>query len=261
MWCGGLAGEGQLASPYLFIELAGRLVYRPDSSERGVGGQTTGFPALRGVWRLRVALQDVFRLAVSARLHGQQTINTFYYQQTAGAGSAGFALAANLSQAVLAADWWPAYIDLHSDDWTVEKFAIQQLANTSPNGILSPTYEIDVVDVVGTQLGDSVTSSVAVVVRRRTETPGRSGMGRIYLAGFPAQWTLTSRINTDVVAYQQASDEFLANINVDLVNAGLTWSPRHFAAKQATLKATTIRSWTIDTVLRNQRRRQLGVGV
>lgn len=207
-----------------------------------------------------MAVLDVFRVAVIGRLHGQQVVNTFYYQQTAGSAGAGFALAANLGNAILAADWWSAYIDLHNEEWTAEKFAIQHIANLDPPGILSPTYDIDIVDVAGTEVGDSVVSSVAVVVRRKTETPGRSGMGRIYLAGFPAAWCTGSRINEVNAAYLAASGAFLASVNTDLVNAGVTWGMRHFAAKQALLKATVIRSWTIDAVLRNQRRRQLGVG-
>jgi len=208
-----------------------------------------------------MAVGDVWRLVARAVVHGQQTINTFYYEQTAGGGIADITNATNLANAVLAADWWDGYLALHSDEWTATTFGIQRVNNNNPGGTLSPTYDIDIVDADGTTAGNALPTSMAFVIRRRTNLAGRRGYGRIYLTGFPAAWEVDSVVNTGLAAFVTAKDLFINNANTDLINAGITWAPRHYAAKNDLIKATPIRQWAYDSVLRNQRRRQIGVGI
>jgi len=205
---------------------------------------------------------DTHRVAVIASLHAQETVNTFYYTQTAGVGLADLALAATLANGILASAWWTAYLALHSDEWTAVRFEIAQVSNVGPgHGLLSPTYEIDIVDADGTEVSSSLPSSMAFVVRRRTNLPGRRGYGRIYLCGFPVTWEVDSAVNTAHVDFVAAITPFLANVNADLINGGITWSPRHYSPSLDAVRANVIRQWAYDSVLRNQRRRQIGVGI
>jgi len=208
-----------------------------------------------------MAVGDVWRVVVRATIHGQQTINTFYYEQTVGGGIADITNATSLANAIFAADWWDGYVALHSDEWTATSMGLQRINNNDPGGTLSPTYDINTVDVSGTTAGGSLPSSVAFVIRRRTNLAGRRGYGRIYLTGFPSIWEIDSKVATASATFITAKDAFINNANIDLVNAGITWSPRHFAAKNPLVKATVIRQWAYDDVLRNQRRRQVGVGM
>jgi hypothetical protein len=205
---------------------------------------------------------DTFRVAVIAALHGQETVNTFFYSQTGGAGLENLALAQTLANGILASAWWPFYLSAHSDEWTAVRFEIAQVSNTGPgNNLLSPTWEIDITDADGTVVSSSLPSSMAFVIRRRTNLPGRRGYGRIYLCGFPVAWEVDSAVNTGLAAFTTFWTGFAANINADLISGAITWSPRHYAPSLGAVRAQVIRQWAYDSVLRNQRRRQVGVGI
>jgi len=209
-----------------------------------------------------MAIGDQWRISIIGRVHGQRTMNSFYYSQVGGAGLGGLALGLNLLNAVLASDWWDFYIDLHSNEWSaVEATTQQYLAVANKYTPQTPLYVHDVTDEVGGFVGDSLPTSVAFVVRRRTELAGRAGYGRIYLTGFPVTWEDDSLVDTADVNFSAAIVGLLANINLDLVNAGITWSPRHLGLSlPGGGSANIIREWTYDSVLRNQRRRQIGRG-
>lgn len=208
-----------------------------------------------------MAIQDVMRVAVLGVVHGQTTINTFYYEQTAGAGVEGEGQASNLANAILAATWWGAYIDLHSNEWSATKFQIAKVARTPPAVQLSPTYEVDIVDDVGDYVGGSLPTSIALVVKRKTDFGGRRGRGRIFLTGVPSDWEDDSRIDTADVNFSGAMTSLLSNLNATLTNATIEWQPRHYMPSHPTVLVGPIRVWQYDSVLRNQRRRQVGVGI
>jgi len=261
VWCGGVGWHDCHTPTPLFH-------FQPQHTLNGLEWLRTSTGTRAGLRSPRpcflgllMAIGDFFRASVLASLHGQTTINTFYYSQTVGTGVAEFALAANLANAILAADWWDGYLQLHVATWEATRINVQQIATTPPPGILSPTYDIDIVDAAGQATGISLPSSSAVVVRRRTTIAGRKGMGRIFLCGFPADWTENSVVLTEDAEFTAASGAFLAAINTDLVNTGITWSPRHYSPSALVTTAAPIRQWSFDSVLRNQRRRQVGVGV
>lgn len=208
-----------------------------------------------------MAVGDVWRVAVQATIHAQLTINTFYYQHTAGGAIADITTATSLVNAILGSAWWPFYLDMHSAEWVATVISPQRISDGDPTATLTPTYNIDIVDAPGTTGGGSLPSSMAFVIRRRTNLPGRRGYGRIYLTGFPLAWENDSIANLGVPAFVTAISGFIANANADLVNGANTWSPRHYAAKNTLTRATPIRQWAYDLVLRNQRRRQIGVGM
>lgn len=208
-----------------------------------------------------MAIQDVMRVAVRGVVHGQQTINTFYYEQSAGAGVEGEAQATNLANGILAATWWGAYIDLHSNEWSATKFDIAKVARTPPAVQLSPTYEVDIVDNDGDYVGESLPTSIALVVKRKTDFGGRRGRGRIFLTGVPLDWEDDSRIDTTDVNFDAAMTALLANLNATVTNATIEWQPRHYMPSHPTVLAGPIRVWAYDPILRNQRRRQVGVGI
>lgn len=209
-----------------------------------------------------MAVGDIFRVAVFGEIHGQQTVNTFYYDITAGGAGSPGVLATSLSNAILAADWWAAYVDLHSNEWTATKFQIAQVSNAGVPILLSPTYEINIDDEVGDYVGESLPTSVALVVKRRTDIPGRRGFGRIFLTGVPVDWEDDSRIDTVNVNFSAAMTALLANINSAIVNGANTFRPGHYMPSMILIsRFQPITLWSYDSVLRNQRRRQPGVGI
>jgi hypothetical protein len=209
-----------------------------------------------------MAVGDKWRISIIGRVHGQRTMNSFYYSQVGGVGIAGLALGQNLLNAVLAADWWDFYLDLHSNEWSAIEATTQQYTEFENKYTpQTPLYVHDIVDAAGGYVGTALPTSVALVIRRRTELPGRAGYGRIYLTGVPQDWEEDSLIDTDDVNFSAAIVGFTANINLDLVNAGITWSPRHLSLSlPGGGSSNIIREWTYDDVLRNQRRRQIGRG-
>jgi hypothetical protein len=209
-----------------------------------------------------MAVGDIFRVAVNATIHGQVTINTFYWDQIAGGVDTPFNLAGNLANAILAAPWWGFYDDLHSNEWSAILFQIAQVSASGMPIMLSPTYETNIVDNPGDFVGDSLPSSVALVIKRRTDIPGRKGFGRIFLTAVPVAWEADSRIDDTDVNFSSAMTGFLANVGANMTNGGITWRPVHYMPSLTLVsRAQPIRIWSYDSVLRNQRRRQPGVGI
>jgi len=208
-----------------------------------------------------MAVGDLLRVSVEATLHGQTTFNTFYYLQTAGAGVEDELQSNNLCNAILAAPWWAAYIDLHSEEWVFTKFRTVKVVQAG--AIIGDTisFETDALNNAGDFVGESLPSSVALVVRRRTAIGGRRGMGRIYLCGVPAAWELDSKINTEDPNFGPAMGDFLANVNNVVTQGTLSWEPRHYMPSGPAIVHAAIRQWVFDEVLRNQRRRQWGRGM
>lgn len=208
-----------------------------------------------------MAILDVLRVSVRANLHGQETINTFYYQQTQGTAVEGEAQAVNLANAILSAPWWTAYVALHSNEWLCTFFNIIKTSSFAPPLALSPTYIVNVEDIVGSQNSESLPSSMALTIKRKTDVPRSRGRGRIFLTGIPVPWELDSKINPANAAFNTAITNLLANINAPLTNATLVWQPVHYMPSMEANLVTPIRVWEYDVVLRNQRRRQVGVGI
>jgi len=209
-----------------------------------------------------MAVGDIFRVAVNATLHGQTTINTFFYDIVAGGTGSPGTLATSLANAIIASAWWGYYVDLHSNEWNATLFQIAQVSNTGLPIMLSPTYEVNITDDAGDFVGDSLPSSVALVVKRRTDIPGRRGFGRIFLCGVPVAWDADSRIDTADVNFDTAMVGLLANIGSNITNAANTFRPGHYMPTLTLVsRFQPVTIWSFDSVLRNQRRRQPGVGV
>lgn len=208
-----------------------------------------------------MAIGDVLRVSIRANLHSQETINTFYYKQNTGVGVEGEAQAANLVNAILTSNWWAPYKALHSNEWLAVFANVIKLSTFSPPLTLSPTYTVDILDQAGTQNSESLPTSIAVSVKRKTDQPGRRGRGRIFLTGFPQPWEKDSKIDTANTSFDVAMTAFLANINATLTQDTLSWQPVHYMPSATGNLWTEIRTWEYDFILRNQRRRQWGRGI
>lgn len=193
-----------------------------------------------------MAAGDLYQINVVGQLHGQTTVNTFYYRVSVeGVGD---------PRQKLIDSWLahvhPLYADCLSQEWVTLKLESLGLQPILP--------KIDFADATaGTVLGESLPSSVAAVARRKTLTPGRTGRGRVYLPAVPASFETDSKLTVGSLATYNA---LTLELGLDISDGGWTFHPQHVRRKPA-VQGLEIDRWTMDTVLRNQRRRQVGVGI
>lgn len=193
-----------------------------------------------------MAVGDLFQLNVVGKVHGQTTVNTFYYRIKVQA-------AGDPRQKLI--DCWIAgchtdYVACLSSEWTTDHFEAAGLQPVLP--------KVDFFDATpGAVAGVCLPSSVAAVMRRKTLTPGRTGRGRVYLPAIPNSFEDDSKI---AVAAQPTYTALGLSLGLDIVDAGWTFTPQHVRRKPA-LQGLDIDRWTLDSIMRNQRRRQVGVGI
>lgn len=192
------------------------------------------------------AIGDNLQLNVVGQLHGQTTVNTFYYQVTAvGVGDVRFRLT----------DAWLGTVhDAYRDCCSLEWSTIQiEAAGIQP---VLPRVEQVINGLPGTQLGNSLPSSVATVIRRKTLTSGRKGRGRVYMPAVPEDFEDDSAITPAAILVYEA---LITALSISATTGAWAFGAVHVS--RAPLTAIGIDRWQIDPVLRNQRRRQLGRGI
>lgn len=195
-----------------------------------------------------MAVNDIYQVNMVGKVHGQTTINTFHYIETAtGAGSAEGTLATALNSGLVAAVKGAA-----SNEWAFEKLVIQQIRPLPP--LLA--FEDPTAAGAGMQFAESLPSSVAVVVTKRTGLAGRANRGRCYFAGVAATHEVDSKLSTvGLGLWTLVATEMSDNI----VSGAFTFDP--IVYHRAAGSGTAILSAIARDILRNQRRRQVGKGV
>lgn len=188
---------------------------------------------------------SVVRFTIQGFLHDQLTVNTFWYEKTSGLDAAALSAVLNAFHGLFE-DPYKAVI---SSEWTAFQMTAQQIFPTK-TAVLVQAYT-----GVGEQTGDSLPSSVAVVLTKRTLTAGQRGRGRIYLPGVPVAWETDSQVtNTGLTNYTNLAIVMEGALAV----AGETWEPVVCQANGTATKL--IDAVDAQKVLRNQRRRQYGRG-
>jgi len=210
---------------------------------------------------------DVYKAALVGTLFGQEVVVTSYWRQSG----------ANTSDA---------------DSRT----ALASAIGTSCNGNMAPQLSNSLVfntaqirDVVpfGDTVGGvdytggdfpfpgSVTTSVAappstaVVTRKRTAVLGRKGRGRNYWPGVPMGSTSIGQLTSGAfAAWTTAWTAFLQTLTLSSGGGSVAFNPvivgidtKDEAGHALTYRVTDITSADVDPVLRQQRRREIGVGV
>lgn len=107
----------------------------------------------------------------------------------------------------------------------------------------------------GLVAGDEAPDYCAVVMQKRSQLPGRSGRGRLFIGGVPESFTDTSTLTEDaLVTYQSLAEAFSGALNLI---SGI-FMPAHLS--ELTNQMVPIQQWTPQEVLATQRRRRLRPG-
>jgi len=196
-----------------------------------------------------VAVNDIYSLIVRGRVHGQATMNVFHYRVNVD-GDADDADGLVGAFRTNAENYW---LQCCSAEWELTGYICQKI---HPLPVLSAfTQEIGFSP--GLVEGNSLPSSVAVVMTKRTGMGGRRGRGRVYMPGVPASFEDNSEI-TD--AALQTYDALGARLDTPLTSAiGGVYVP--ILWNRVLSEALTIIQYVPRTTLRNQRRRQVGRGI
>jgi len=207
-----------------------------------------------------MSYNDIYRMRVWGRLHGQAVCNVFHFKEvTVNPASTAVQLATDFN-AQMSTTWRARGASTNGP--TVEFLEVQRIV---PYGD-TPYLHTWTGTAVGTAPGTCYTGSIAEVVTWWTGQAGRRKRGRSYLCGAigndinAGQWTSTQTTRT-----QAWVTAFLARYAVFPLPT--TWNVGVWSRAIAgpfppynTDAFAPIQSATIRTVIRNQRRRQIGVG-
>jgi hypothetical protein len=205
-----------------------------------------------------MAFNDILRLRIHARLHGGEVINVLHFVDDLGA-------AGDNSQQL--ANDFRTNMDTTlrgraTGDMTFEFIEVVKIV---PYGE-GPTLSLWPANTVGTVVGTAPTGSIAEVVTLYTAKVGRRYRGRMYLAGIVGSGMSAGSFVTTQSNRTQAFITALLGRYVAIPGGGQfrlgIWSRLNAGPDPPwpTSAFTRVTSATVRTVIRNQRRRQLGVG-
>lgn len=199
---------------------------------------------------MALAIGDIGQATIKQRLHGQTILNVLHYRISEFApGSFGHTIQS--LAAGVATKFVPAMKAVQSQELTHEGVIAQKIRPLPP--------ELAVVNTAFNGTGSvgvgSLPSSMSLVITKRTRFAGRKYRGRVFVAGLPT----TSEDDSKLAAAVLANWEAVAVLFNDFViNGDVTWEPILWHRSSNTYDA--IETAEVRTVLRNQRRRQVGVG-
>lgn len=193
---------------------------------------------------------DIWLATIRQQLHGQLILNTFHYRVSAtpvpGVGQDAASVALVIGNKLVPAMKLAQSQELTHESVTAQKVFPKpvELAGVS-TGNAGP----------GSIAGDSLPTSMSCVITKITRFAGRKYRGRAFLAGIPVTHESNSSLDpADKPLWDAIADAF----NDQVTTGGATLQPClfHRAAQSYTLLETA----QVRSVLRNQRRRQVGVG-
>lgn len=195
-----------------------------------------------------MAIGDIYQVNIVGRLHGQTTINTFHYAENqVGAGSAEAALLTLFNAGVVS-----ELKNACSAEWELITTTAQQIRPLPP---LLPVDD-NTAAGPGAVAGESLPTSVAVVVTKRTGFAGRAFRGRCYFAGVPVSQEVDSQISTAaLLLWGDVASEMSQTL------ADSTWNFSPIVYHRLSGTGTIIQNCLERQILRNQRRRQVGKGI
>lgn len=199
---------------------------------------------------------DVVRLRTIGSLLGQNVQFGLHFRyQTTGA-----------SASDLAASWEANIMDLVKAATSAScNYTTIMVADTDPNG--AETAELTLTQPnPGGVAGDVLPPQCAAVISLRTGQKGRRRRGRFYVPGLVETYQQDGRLIgaqlTSLQALAQGIINFYGDTGSETDYRACVWSPQNLEAtppRPGDL-ATILRTAQVDTVVRTQRRRSLGVG-
>jgi hypothetical protein len=209
-----------------------------------------------------MAVGDPFKVALVGGLYGQSIVNVFHYQQST-ANTSTLSDVESLARA-FNDQVVPDVQGAVSED--MQYGTVEARSFVPPGGVLLG-FDLSIVgNGAGAQPG--LPPASAVVIRKRTARLGRKYRGRNYFAGVPADDVAAGALVTGggtPTRWGAVATAMLANI-VWTAAGSPTFIPVIAALDPSVIVAPVgvrvqpITSTFLDTVLRQQRRREIGVG-
>lgn len=191
-----------------------------------------------------MAANDVIQVTMEGKLHNQKILQVLHFI-TDDANGTPAGLAARVNALIV-----PTLLGVVSNEYSYIATWAQKIAPGFP--------EIAVRDAgaagIGGQAVDSLPTSVAVVITKRTQWAGRAFRGRNYIAGLPE----THEDNSTLGAAVQAAWDGLATKFGSATWAAEIYSPVIYHRSDKSFHFVT--TCEARQPLRNQRRRQVGRG-
>jgi hypothetical protein len=193
-------------------------------------------------------VNDVYRITMLGKMlqNGEPILNTFYYRiSIAGAGDEKLALATAFQPGGAP---YAALLGMLPTNYSCTLLAVQPVKPVGTVEYIAPTVTI------GSIAGQWSPSQVAMIVTRRTATPGKKGRGRIFVGPVPISQIAAGDNDTVTAGYA-------SSLNTPLVaaisNGGWTFVPVLWSRKFQISYDLTAGSGNV--VLRTRRSRAEGV--
>jgi hypothetical protein len=195
-----------------------------------------------------MAVNDIYQLTVKQRMHGQLVLNVLFYKETvSGSGDAAANLATAFINTIMAT--WKT---MQSNEISHEAVITQKVFPQPP---LVPHINTSSAGP-GTVSQNALPTSMAAVLTKRTQFAGPKYRGRLYIAGIPVTYENDSQLSA---AGEVAAVQLAAVLDDQISNASYVFRPVVFHRKPL-FTSDEINVVSIQRVLRNQRRRQIGRG-
>jgi hypothetical protein len=195
---------------------------------------------------------DIVQVTVQMRMYQQIMLNTYHYRLTADVADG----AASIDEllAVFDQSHVQEYCNFLSTAVTFGDIVGQKIW---PIRYL-PQLHTPVFGDQGLVDSEPVTTSVAAVIRRKSILASKSARGRVYIPGIPFTNTQESQLPLATMT----AIELLADVFADVfpITGPSSFEPVIYNRSDPQASAPVILA-QVDPILRNQRRRQIGVGV
>ncbi len=209
---------------------------------------------------MAVSVGDVFELTIAGTMHGVQTRNVLHYMVSSYSGSPSPTYASFETAFLQSA--MPTQIGTNmkafcSAEWSLIWMKFQKFSPIPRSaGTISTAH-----NGPGGVSGSALPSSVTAVIRKRTEFAGKRYRGRMFVPGVPISYELDSTLNPAGVGALEALASDLTEGGAATVGAYTAAMLNVLVHKGVAIAPTPVISTNVDTVLRNQRRRQPGKGI
>lgn len=198
-----------------------------------------------------IPVAGTVRLDLYGQIFGQTTINTFAYRYDGAAGDVTHAQMATAVEGQVA----PLF-SLLSSAWSGTKWRVSSynVGGSFLNWTDEPTA------LNGLQASDSVPPGVALCIKKRSGSPGRQNRGRWYFAGLLRADHIDGMVMS---ASRGAFTTAVEDWDNPLLITDQSFHPiiQTYAPSGDVVGLVEIHSVQPDWVLRNMRRRQIGVGI
>lgn len=194
---------------------------------------------------------DVIEVIVRQELDAQTVLNTFHYVctgETDEGAAALYELATTVNETIFS-----AIQTFQSENILFKGTSAQKIWPTR----FIPSLSLDDANPTGSVTTESLPTTVAAVLRRRSFDASKHGRGRIFIAGLPITAVVGSQLTPTV--YDEVN-----SVGVPLIQPITTGGAVEFIPvlydRNAPGAVIPIQSAVADPILRVQRRREVGVG-